>query len=212
MAAEITFSAYTGQTLYAQQVTLLGQVWNTSTGATETSNPANWASYVIPVAEPLPGQGMYVGSISPLPAGTWLIPIYLQNGSAPASSDALLASYPQDGNTPPAVGGLMFVLDWSGSAVNSFAVFRSGSKMGQMNLPEPQFSLIFWQTRWNTLQAALTTLIANPYTSVNVDGQMYTAQSLTTLQNQVAEAEKKCALYSGRRNRVQRFWLSNAFG
>lgn len=206
MAAEIKLSAATGQTLYTQQRSLVGQVWNTSANAVESETDANWTTYAVSLAEPVPGSGLYIGSVSLLPAGTWLLPIYVQQTTSPSTTDPILNAWPiptaLGASSPPQRGGFIFVLDWSGSVVNSIAPFENRGGNGQLAVPLPQDSAAYAQQMLATYMTAELALASTGIATVSIDGQMVTYRDLRQITDRIAYWKSQVAFLTGRRRRV----------
>lgn len=90
MANEIDYRhSATGSTLYMVRKKG-GQVWNGTTLVTMVV--ADWVSYAGTLTETPASSYRYLGSLTGLPSGDWVIEIYLQAGASPAITDSILAS------------------------------------------------------------------------------------------------------------------------
>lgn len=202
MSQRLEIQAPTGLTLYAALLQLGGQVFNATSGIYEATNPANWASYVISLTEVIPTTGVYFGDppANKVGQGTRLLPIYQQQGTQPASTDPIytptLQAWP-----------LVFVLELSpASALIAIAPFRPAgnpwSRQGAVSLPARQDSLSVAQDILNKLYAARLTLATKPFASVNVQGDAVMFTNPQMLDDQIQHWERKVAVLSGKRRRV----------
>lgn len=209
---QIQVGAISGLSLYAQNRTLAGTVWNSSTQAYETLNTSNWASYLISLDEPVAGSGAYFGAIPQgLPAGTSLLPIYQQTGVAAASTDSQLDSWPLPaGSTgaPGNYGGLTLILDWSGTAINSLGPYQPRPGSGVIQLPAPQDSLAYAQQALTAWMAAELSLASNGFAAVSIDGQTVTYRDPGMIGARIDYWRRRVALLSGHRRRVSSIRLN----
>ncbi len=189
---QIQVPATPGKTLYLADKSLAGLWFNLSTGQYEAYNLAHWSNYVIGLTEAVANSGVYFGSVpANLPAGTSLLPAYVQSGGAPAATDS---------QWPGAGCPLIYVLDWSGSAVNSIAPLKG---QVQIQLPAQQNSLAKAQAVLDKLYEARLSSAASGVISSGTDGQMTTWASPAQLDTAILFWEKKVALLSGQRRRVR---------
>lgn len=195
MANELQIPQPSGSTLYFVAINQQGQWWNQSTPAYETFNALHWSNYVITLVEAVANSGIYFGSVpTGLPLGLALLSLYVQAGSSPASTD----SQGQDGSqTRP----IVYVLDWSGSAVNSITPWLSNTPP-QFQLPAQQDSLLKAQNRLNAWLAAYDALTTTGVASINVDGQQIMLRDPDQVLKQIEFWRNRVMILSGKRRRA----------
>ena len=173
------------------------QAWNGA--ALENFSSSDWTSYAIGISETVANSGVYFGSVpAALPAAVYLLPFYIQSGSAPATTDSQIGQY------YPTGAGLTLVLDWSGVAVNTIGPLKPSVGPTTNSIPAKQDSLSFAQGILNNLYAGQATAAATGQNLVSVmaDGQSTTWMSPTQIINLINFWEKKVNLLSGKRKRV----------
>ncbi len=189
---QIQVPATSGKTLYLADKSLAGLWFNISTGQYEAYNLAHWGNYVISLTEPVANSGVYFGTVpANLPAGTSLLPAYVQSGGSPAATDT---------QWPSAGCPLIYVLDWSGSIINSIAPLKG---QVQIQLPAQQNSLAKAQAILDKLYDARLTSATSGVISVGTDGQATTWASPGQLDTAIQFWQKQVALLSGQRRRVR---------
>jgi cytochrome c oxidase subunit 3 len=85
--APVTVTAAPNQTLYATVSNPARQVFNTTTGAFERSNPKKWADYVIPLAAGGEGSDTYTAVVPAGAAGPNTVNVYARTSAEPSSKD-----------------------------------------------------------------------------------------------------------------------------
>jgi|GEM_PF-5287644 len=198
----IQISAAPGLTLYTFVVPALGSL--------PTSDV--WASSALALQETIPNSGEYFGTFpDQSQAGLYLLPIFVQSGSSPASADLQLGVWqPQatDNNTPaplPANGAMTLAIDW-----DTECGIRSMSRLGAAPggprpevLPQPQNSVVTAQRILSALYKAREDIASSgSFVNVNIDGQAFTYSSISQIEQSIYFWERKVARLSGRRRRV----------
>jgi hypothetical protein len=115
VAQQLRINLPTGSAVYALLISRSsGQYALAAGGRTEPVDPAHLASYAVPLAEEVAGNGRYVGDVpSGLPADSYLIEYYVRIGANPAWSDG------------PSIGSDVF--EWDGTGVVKLAALVAGT-------------------------------------------------------------------------------------
>lgn len=197
---EIQLNLTTGLTLYVQARTPMALYYKS--GGYEAYNAADWSAYAIPLVEPVAGSGIYFGTIpSSLPAGLTLMPVYVQSGGSPATTDVRYAC---------GCDNLTLSVDWSGTAVNSLAPFGTWNGPAIIALPASQAPLSVGRVAaiLDQLYTARGNIAAAGVISVTVDGEQTVFSSPAQLDSSILMWERKLAILTGQRKRLSRFDLS----
>jgi hypothetical protein len=200
LSPPVQIAAETGLTLYFVVMRPTNQLWwNLTTHSYETFAAGNWPSYVVPLSEPIANSGAYFAALPPnLSTGVIaLLSVYQQQGTSPASTDPL---YSRPGQQRPL--SLVVELDDDGG-VKSLSPLWSDGNAHPLQIPDRQNSLTAAQRIVDALYSARLKLAAQQHATVTIDGQSVTFRDPAKLDDQILFWERKVALLSGRRRRVQ---------
>lgn len=200
-SSRIQLSATSGLTLYTFFLSPLSGL--PSSGA--------WAGQALSLTETIPNSGEYFGSV-PLNSrdGLYLLPIFVQSGDTPASTDLQLGvsnNQPATNDVPPPIPNhpITLAIDWClESGIRS--VSRLGAAPGAPRpevLPQPQYSVLTAQRIVSELYKAREEIAAGgSFASVTIDGQSFTYSSASQIDQSILFWERKVARLTGRRRRV----------
>lgn len=198
MANELQLQLRSCLTLYTQAVTPTALYFNGSD--VEAYDVSHWSLYTIALIEPVAGAGIYFGSMpTNLPPGLTLMPVFIQAGTEPTSTDCQYRA-------ARGIHNLTVCVDWSGTAVNSIAPFGRWDGPSVISLPQSQTALAVNRASaiLDTLYTARATLAAGNVVTTTVDGESVTFATPAQLENSILFWERKVALLTGQRKRVTR--------